>query len=280
MQRLRADRDLVKPPGVAETLDWARALHALGTRELDIETAAAHPRGGGEVPRGRRAGPGGPRRGCWPDDRRRCSPSPRSCCSASPARCAPPGVAVTAGPRRAPSSRRSPRVGLDDQPASTAPGGPRCAPPRTTSTRYDQVFAAWFSGQRAGTKDRPPAAVPRGRRPALGATESRRGAGRRRPGRRPRAGELRPRCCGTATSPTLDPARARGLAALFGSAAPRAPRADAPTGTRRPRRGAVDARATLRSHAAPDGGAGRGRAGGAGARRPRRSCCSSTSPGR
>ena len=28
-------------PGVAETLDWARALHELGTRELDTETAAA-----------------------------------------------------------------------------------------------------------------------------------------------------------------------------------------------------------------------------------------------
>ncbi len=31
----------VKPPGVAETLDWARALHELGTRDLDTETAAA-----------------------------------------------------------------------------------------------------------------------------------------------------------------------------------------------------------------------------------------------
>ena len=38
---IRADRELVKPPGVAETLDWARALHELGTRELDTETAAA-----------------------------------------------------------------------------------------------------------------------------------------------------------------------------------------------------------------------------------------------
>ena len=37
---IRADRDMIKPPGVAETLDWARALHELGTRELDTETAA------------------------------------------------------------------------------------------------------------------------------------------------------------------------------------------------------------------------------------------------
>jgi MoxR-like ATPase len=39
VQQLR-DRDLTKPPGVAETIDWARALHHLGTAELDLETAA------------------------------------------------------------------------------------------------------------------------------------------------------------------------------------------------------------------------------------------------
>lgn len=38
---IRSDREILKPPGVAETLDWARALHYLGTRELDTETAAA-----------------------------------------------------------------------------------------------------------------------------------------------------------------------------------------------------------------------------------------------
>ena len=32
--------DLVKPPGVAEAVDWASALHALGARELDPDTAA------------------------------------------------------------------------------------------------------------------------------------------------------------------------------------------------------------------------------------------------
>ena len=29
--------DLAKPPGVAETIDWAQALAALGRRELDAE---------------------------------------------------------------------------------------------------------------------------------------------------------------------------------------------------------------------------------------------------
>ena len=40
VQRLRTGTDLEKPPGVAETLDWARALHHLGTTELDLESSA------------------------------------------------------------------------------------------------------------------------------------------------------------------------------------------------------------------------------------------------
>ncbi|GAA2924856.1 AAA family ATPase [Streptomyces mexicanus] len=40
VQALRAE-DLLKPPGVAETLDWARALDALGASEVDAELAVA-----------------------------------------------------------------------------------------------------------------------------------------------------------------------------------------------------------------------------------------------
>ena len=40
VQRLRTELDLEKPPGVAETLDWARALQHLGTTELDLESSA------------------------------------------------------------------------------------------------------------------------------------------------------------------------------------------------------------------------------------------------
>ncbi|UAL30809.1 MoxR family ATPase [Nocardioides rotundus] len=40
VQQLRDSGDLLKPPGVAETLDWARALQRLGTTELDLDTAA------------------------------------------------------------------------------------------------------------------------------------------------------------------------------------------------------------------------------------------------
>ncbi len=39
VQGLR-DIGLQKPPGVAETLDWARALHHLGTTTLDLESSA------------------------------------------------------------------------------------------------------------------------------------------------------------------------------------------------------------------------------------------------
>jgi MoxR-like ATPase len=41
VQQLRGRDDLLKPPGVAETLDWARALQHLGTAEIDLATASA-----------------------------------------------------------------------------------------------------------------------------------------------------------------------------------------------------------------------------------------------
>jgi MoxR-like ATPase len=33
--------DLQKPPGLAETIDWVRALSALGRKELDVENVEA-----------------------------------------------------------------------------------------------------------------------------------------------------------------------------------------------------------------------------------------------
>lgn len=41
VQQIRSSDDIMKPPGVAETLDWARALHLLGSSELDLASAAA-----------------------------------------------------------------------------------------------------------------------------------------------------------------------------------------------------------------------------------------------
>jgi MoxR-like ATPase len=41
VQQLRGRDDLLKPPGVAETLDWARALQTLGAADLDLASASA-----------------------------------------------------------------------------------------------------------------------------------------------------------------------------------------------------------------------------------------------
>ncbi|RAN76655.1 ATPase [Bacillus sp. SRB_336] len=41
VQQIRATDGVLKPPGVAETLDWARAIHQLGRAELDLASAAA-----------------------------------------------------------------------------------------------------------------------------------------------------------------------------------------------------------------------------------------------
>ncbi|GAA5145471.1 MoxR family ATPase [Pseudonocardia eucalypti] len=40
VRRMRG-MELLKPPGVAESLDWAQALHLLGADDLDVDTAAA-----------------------------------------------------------------------------------------------------------------------------------------------------------------------------------------------------------------------------------------------
>ncbi|WP_330474599.1 AAA family ATPase [Terrabacter sp. C0L_2] len=40
VQRLRGSGELIKPPGVAETLDWARALETVGAARLHPEVAA------------------------------------------------------------------------------------------------------------------------------------------------------------------------------------------------------------------------------------------------
>jgi MoxR-like ATPase len=40
VQRIRTNEDILKPPGVAESLDWARALQRLGHDQLDVAAAA------------------------------------------------------------------------------------------------------------------------------------------------------------------------------------------------------------------------------------------------
>ena len=50
--------DLLKPPGIAEAMDWATALHTLGAREARPRPRRADPRCRAQVPGGHRPGPG------------------------------------------------------------------------------------------------------------------------------------------------------------------------------------------------------------------------------
>jgi MoxR-like ATPase len=40
VQRIRTNEDILKPPGVAESLDWSRALERLGHQQLNVASAA------------------------------------------------------------------------------------------------------------------------------------------------------------------------------------------------------------------------------------------------
>ena len=55
VEALRA-LNLYKPPGVAETIDWAQALAALGVERARRALRRGHARHGAEVPRGSGAG--------------------------------------------------------------------------------------------------------------------------------------------------------------------------------------------------------------------------------
>ena len=141
--------DLQKPPGVAETLDWARALHHLGTAELDLESAAAHARRPGEVPRGRRPGEAGPR----PDADGR---EPRD-----PAGSAD-GSHVDAGRRRDPARLRPRAAGrAASRSPRTAPRGSSPRPPCSASTTSARPY-----------RRRPGHALRRARRPRSATTRS------------------------------------------------------------------------------------------------------------
>ncbi len=121
-RRLR-EIDLLKPPGVAEAIDWAHALHLLGARATRPRTRRGQPRRRAEVPGGRDPGPQ-----TWS------SPSSDepvaigtatspTCSSVSRAPCATPGSNAVTGPRpgdagrAGPSGRPRPRTRLLGRPA-------------------------------------------------------------------------------------------------------------------------------------------------------------------
>ena len=133
VQQLRDRHDLLKPPGVAETLDWARALQPPRHRRARPGRRRRDAGRAGEVPRGRRPGAARPRPDARGHDRRREPAVPTRSCSASPARCARPGCRSPRTARTA-SSRRSRCSGSTTSGRRTTPGGRRCAPARTTSS--------------------------------------------------------------------------------------------------------------------------------------------------
>ena len=220
---------LLKPPGVAETLDWARCLVS-SAPATSTPRRGHHPRRRAEVPRGRQPRAARPRpaagrlSGARGHGRRHDHPPGAPAGEillllggfARAVRAA--GVPVT--PDRTPSFlTAAAEVGVTDRRASTGPAGRRCAATPTTSRRYDLAFAAWFEGKR-------PAAgqpLPRARTSPVadlsdagrgGVEERARTRRRRTPGRR-----QRPRCCATATSPTLDAPPAGPDRALFAALA-------------------------------------------------------------
>jgi uncharacterized protein len=154
------------------------------------------------------------------------------------------GVAVTADRERTYLEAVA-AVGLDDQPAVYHAGrATLCASPADLE-RHDLVYAAWFSGQRAGTKNR--SALPQMVSQAGLAADEKSGSG----GGEEDPDVVRAQASSTEVLRQRDVATLTGrereaLAALFANLRPRAPRRRAHRWTASPR-GAVDARATVRS---------------------------------
>ena len=166
-------------PGVAETLDWARALRPIGAQELDVESAARDPgRGVKYREDAERVSSALDRMLADDDHDGAAAPRPTSCCSASPARCAPPGCQSPHD--RAQPSCAAAAVARPRRPAGHLLGRPGHAVRRAgRPRRYDQVFSAWFlprTPRRAGPGHRtaPPVVQAPSRRPTR-----RRGAGAR-----------------------------------------------------------------------------------------------------
>ena len=150
---------LFKPPGVAETLDWARSLQLLGAARAHLELGRRHARRRAEVPRGRRAGA-------------------RTRLRARSSRREHAGRAGAVGRvlrRVRPGAARGRRGG--------APG-----PGRTRSSRRSTRLGAAHAGRRL--LGRPAHAVRRARRTSPSTTASSRCGSTRRDGPAPRRSEV------------------------------------------------------------------------------------------
>ena len=282
-------------PGVAETIDWAQALAALGrtdarrarrsTPRSARSSSTARTRSGCAAT----ASPSWSRtaveRACLTARRHDAGPTPSGSRSRSPGCCAAPGstcrsaatLTLRRGARRASASTTATRC--------TGPAGRRsCAGPRTSRV-YDRAFAAFWRARptrRRARRRTEPSVI------TLALDDRRR---RRRRRRADDDGEptsptlavrfSRPRCCATRTSPPTRRAEfaeaQRLMADLRLAGALRRSRR-----RRRPRatRGRPDLRRTVRARAARRRRAGPPRATSSRRRGPAGSCCCSTSAAR
>ncbi len=202
-----ATATLQKPPGVAETLDWARALHHLGTTDLDLESSARDPRCAGEVPRGQREGAAGAR----PDAARLMGGTVEAPTVVRGGDEILLGFARALRAAGVPSPRTAPRASSRrSRWSASATRGRRTSPGRSTLCASPDDLARYDAGAR-GLLQRPRRAAPdaagRGprRRPSSQLPETEGdgdGAGEdEEPDVVRRHGQRRPRCCATATSP-------------------------------------------------------------------------------
>ena len=218
--------ELYKPPGVAETIDWAQRArraraHARSTSTRSTSTLGTILKYREDQERVRGAAR---RRAAACErvpDRAQCLT--RRSTARRPRRSRPPRGRVRAGAarrgarrarRHAPSTspRRSARSGSPTARRCTGPAGPRsCAGPRTSTPTTAPSRAFWRPDALRRSRTVPVAAAesslalrPRRRRRRRRRAERRRR--RRRRAGRCRCGAARPRCCATATSRTTRPA--------------------------------------------------------------------------
>ena len=196
--------DLLKPPGIAEAMDWATALHTLGRPRPRPGPRGPHAGRRPQVPRGHRPGarpgPGGALR--WLRTSHRPRGTSSTPCSGSPARCAHAGVAASPDRVEAMLAALGALDVLDaDRRLLGRPAHALRRPrrPRPLRRRLRRLLrrrgAAAARGSRAAA-----AAAAVGDRAAR--ARHRRGRGRRR---RPPTSPRRPaptRCCATGTSPS------------------------------------------------------------------------------
>ena len=205
MQRLRDDEDLVKPPGVAETLDWARALHGSAAAELDLETAAitlgAVVKYREDAQRVRAALDRMLGVMTAPLSAHRPVHEPIEVLLGFARALRAAGVRGHDGPHRRPSSQRPPASGSTTERATYWAGRATLCSTPDDFERYDQVFTSWFLGD-----DMPGGACTPSHEPPAHPGRPRRRWRRRCAEQRATTccagGPATPRCCGTATSPS------------------------------------------------------------------------------